>query len=176
MVAYSVRRQCDSPIAHQPARALIRMMNFFPKPNLPGIDNGWFRNYQAWAPTSNTTNQVDSRFDQMISAKDRLYAVYHWLGNNILDGDPYYGHTVVPGAGDADQAQKEDDGAQSISLTYDHIFSPTSLNEFRFGYLYYHQHQSSLLNGTDYSTKYGFGNVARPGLRRHDRHADHLHG
>ncbi len=139
---------------------LNTMMNFYPKPNLPGIDNGWFRNYQAWAPTSNTTNQVDGRFDQIISDKDRLYAVYHWLGNNILDGDQYYGHTVVPGAGDADQAQKEDDGSQSISLTYDHSFSSNSLNEFRFGYLYYHQHQYSLLNGTDYSTKYGFGNVA----------------
>lgn len=142
---------------------LNAMMNFYPKPNLPGIYNGWFRNYQAWAPTSDTTNQVDGRFDEVISAKDRLYSVYHWLGNNILDGDQYYGNTVVPGAGDADQAQKEDDGSQSISLTYDHIFSANSLNEFRFGYLYYHQHQYSLLNGTDYSTKYGFGNVAVPG-------------
>jgi len=143
---------------------LNAMMNFFPKPNLPGIDNGWFRNYQAWAPTSNTTNQIDGRFDQVISAKDRLYSVYHWLGNNILDEGQYYNSkTVVPGSGDADQGQKEDDGSQSISLTYDHIFSANALNEFRFGYLYYHQHQYSLLNGTDYSTKYGFGNVAVQG-------------
>jgi Carboxypeptidase regulatory-like domain len=139
------------------------MLNFYPEPNLPGIDNGWFRNYQAWAPTSNTTNQVDTRFDQVISDKDRLYAVYHWQANNILDEDQYYGHTVVPGAGDADQANKEDDGSQSISLTYDHILSAKALNEFRFGYLYYDQHQYSLLNGTDYSSKYGFGNVAIPG-------------
>jgi hypothetical protein len=142
---------------------LNTLLNFYPKPNLQGIDNGWFRNYQAWAPTSNDTNQVDARFDQVITSKDRLYSVYHWLGNNILDGDQYYGHTAVPGAGDADQAQKEDDGSQSISLTYDHIFSANALNEFRFGYLYYHQHQYSLLNGTDYSTKFGFGNVAVPG-------------
>jgi hypothetical protein len=142
---------------------LNAMKNFFPQPNLPGIDNGWFRNYQAWAPTSNTTNQIDSRFDQVITSKDRLYAVYHWQANNILDEDQYYRHTVVPGAGDADQANKEDDGSQSISLTYDHIFTANSLNEFRFGYLYYHQHQYSLLNGTDYSTKFGFGNVAVPG-------------
>ena len=139
---------------------LNTMMNFFPKPNLPGIDNGWFRNYQTWAPTSNITNQADARFDQVITSKDRLYAVYHWLGNNILDQDQYYGHTAVAGAGDADQAQKEDDGSQSISLTYDHTFSINALNEFRFGYMYYHQHQYSLLNGTDYSTKFGFGNVA----------------
>lgn len=142
---------------------LNTLLNFYPKPNLPGIDNGWFRNYQAWAPTSETSNKVDARFDQVITSKDRLYAVYHWQGDNILDEDQYYGHTVVPGAGDADQANKEDYGSQSISLTHDHIFSANALNEFRFGYLYYHQHQYSLLNGTDYSTKYGFGGVAVPG-------------
>jgi hypothetical protein len=139
---------------------LNTMLNFFPKANLTGTHNGWFRNFQAITPTSQDTNQVDARFDQVITPKDRLYAVYHWQANNILDGDPYHGHSVVPGAGDADQANKQDDGAQSFSLTYDHIFSPTALNEARFGYLRYYQDQYSLLNGTDYSTKYGFGNVA----------------
>jgi hypothetical protein len=148
------------PAARTSKAGMNTLLNFFPKANLPGTHNGWFRNFQAITPTSNDTDQVDARFDQVITSKDRLYVVYHWQANNILDGDPFHGHSVVPGAGDADQAQKEDDGAQSISLTYDHIFSPTALNEVRFGYLRYYQDQYSLLNGTDYSTKYGFGNVA----------------
>ncbi len=40
---------------------------------------------------------------------------------------------------------------------------PTALNEFRFGYLRYYLNQYSLLNGTDYSTKFGVGNVALNG-------------
>ena len=67
------------------------------------------------------------------------------------------------GAGDADQANKQDDGAQSISVTEDHIFGRNKLNEFRFGYTRYYQDQYSLLNGTDYSAKYGAGNVTVPG-------------
>ena len=137
--------------------------HFFPKPNLTGTHNGWFRNFQAHAPVNKNSNQVDARFDQVITDKDRLYAVYHWQNFNYLANDPFYGHDVVPGAGDADQATKEDAGAQSLSLTYDRTLTNSTLNEMRFGYLHSHQNQYSLLNGTDYSTKYGLGNVAIQG-------------
>jgi hypothetical protein len=142
---------------------LNTMMNFFPKPNLPGIYNGWFRNYDVYSPTNDNTDHVDARFDQVITSKDRLYAVYHWQDENTLVTDPYHGNTPVPGGGDADQGNKEDDGAQSISITYDHIFSPAALNEFRFGYLNYYEDLYSLLDGTDYSTKFGLGNIAISG-------------
>jgi Carboxypeptidase regulatory-like domain len=141
---------------------LATLMNFYPKPNLTGIDNGWFRNYQVYSPTNTNFDKVDARFDQVITQNDRLYAVYHWQGYNTLVTDPYWGHTVVPGGGDADQANKEDYEPQSISVTYDHAFSPTKLNEVRFGYLFYPENLYSLLNGTDYSTKYGVGNVTVP--------------
>ncbi|HYK34391.1 TonB-dependent receptor [Alloacidobacterium sp.] len=145
------------------AAGLNTLLNFYPKPNLPGTRNGWFSNFSVDSPVNVNTNQVDARYDQVITQADRLYAIYHWGGNNQLVTDPYHGATVVPGAGDADQANKQDDGAQSISITEDHIFSPTRLNEFRFGYTNYYQDQYSLLNGTDYSTKYGVGNITVPG-------------
>jgi hypothetical protein len=152
------------PASRVSPAGLNTLLNFYPKPNLPGIDNGWFRNYDVYSPTNDNTDHVDSRFDEVLSSKDRLYAVYHWQSENTLVTDPYHGNTVVPGAGDADQANQQDDGAQSISITYDHIFSPTALNEVRFGYLNYFLDQFSLLNGTDYSAKYGVGNVTVPGF------------
>jgi len=152
------------PASRVSQAGLNTLLNFYPKPNLPGIDNGWFKNYQVFSPVTDNNDKVDSRFDMVLTSKDRLYAVYHWYGDNALTTDPYHGHTVVPGGGDADQANNEEDGAQSLSLTYDHIFSPTALNEIRFGYLNYHQEQLSLLDGTDYSTKYGWGNIAVPGF------------
>ncbi len=151
------------PAARVSKAGLNTLQNFFPKPNLAGIDNGWFKNYQVFSPVNDNTNHVDARFDQVITSKDRLYAVYHWQNENTLVTDPFHGNTVVPGAGDADQANKQDDGAQSISLTYDRIFSPTALNEVRFGYLNYYLDQFSLMNGTDLSNKYGVGNVSVPG-------------
>ena len=151
------------PAARVSPAGLSTILNFFPKPNLTGIDNGWFRNYAVYSPTNSSTNRVDARYDQVITDKDRLYSIYHWQGDNQLVTDPYHGNTVIPGAGDADQANKQDDGAQAISITYDHTFSPTALDEVRFGYSNYYQDQYSLLNGTDYSTKFGVGNVAIPG-------------
>lgn len=142
---------------------LATLQDFYPKPNLTGIDNGWFRNFEVYSPTDFNFDKVDARFDQVITEKDRLYAIYHWQGNNQLVTDPYWGHTVVPGGGDADQANQEDYAPQSVSLTYDRIFSANRLNEFRFGYLFYPENLYSLLNGTDYSTKYGVGNVVVPG-------------
>jgi hypothetical protein len=145
------------------AAGLATLMNFYPQPNLPGIDNGWFRNYQVYSPTDTNFDKIDARFDEVITEKDRLYSVYHYQRYNTLVTDPYWGHTVVKGGGDADQANKEDFEPQSISLTYDRTLSPTKLNEIRFGYLFYPENLYSLLNGTDYSAKYGVGNVTVPG-------------
>lgn len=139
------------------------LLNFFPKPNLPGIDNGWYDNFFVDSPTTYSQNQIDARYDQNITENDRLYLTYHYVNQNILDTDPYHGATPVPGAGDADQANKEDLETQTISATYDHVFSPTTLNEVRFGFSRYVQNQFSLLNGTDYSTKFGVGNITVPG-------------
>lgn len=139
------------------------LVNFFPKPNLPGIENGWFENFAVNSPVTTDTNKVDARYDHNLGANDRLSVTYHYYVLNTLVTDPYHGHTVVPGAGDADQANKEDNEATALSATYVHVFSPTTLNEFRFGWSRYVQHQYSLLDGTDYSTKYGMGNIAGPG-------------
>ena len=152
------------PAAEVSKAGLNTLLNFFPKPNIPGIRNGWFSNYAVDSPVTANSNQVDSRFDQVITQADRLYAIYHWGANNSLVTDPYHGGTVVPGAGDADQANNQDSGAQSISITEDHSFGTTKLNEFRFGYTRYYLNQYSLLNGTDYSAKYGVGNITVPGF------------
>jgi hypothetical protein len=139
------------------------LLDFFPKPNLPGTDNGWFNNYFVDSPVTYNQNQVDARYDQNISDKDRFYLTYHYYTQYQLVTDPYHGATVVPGAGDADQANRENVTGQTISATYTHVFSAANLNEFRFGYSYYNENLYSLLNGTDYSTKYGVGNIALPG-------------
>lgn len=140
------------------------LLNFFPKPNLPGIDNGWYRNFFVNSPTTYSQNQIDARYDQNITDNDRLYLTYHYVNQNTLDTDPYHGAIPVPGGGDADQGLKEDLETQTISATYTHVFSPTTLNEVRFGFSRYEQNQFSLINGTDYSTKFGLGNIAVPGF------------
>jgi hypothetical protein len=139
------------------------LLNFFPMPDLPGTDNGWFDNFFTISPTHYTQDQIDSRFDQNITDKDRVYLTYHYFNSNSLVTDPFWGHTVVPGAGDADQANKEDVEGETISGTYSHVFNVTTTNELRGGFSSYDENLYSLLNDANYSQKYGVGNIYVPG-------------
>ncbi|HEY7351866.1 MAG TPA: TonB-dependent receptor [Terriglobales bacterium] len=138
--------------------------NFLPSPNLPGTDHGWFNNFQVHSPVKITSRNADARLDHSFSDKDRLSAVFHYTDGNDFVADPYWGHTVVPGAGDGDQGQNETFATQEYSISENHIFSPRLLNEVRFGYTTYSQNQYSLLNGHDWSTQFGVNNIAVPGF------------
>lgn len=140
------------------------LTDFFAKPNLPGNDFGWYQNYLANAPVTVKGKQADARLDHNFSDKDRLSAVFHYNDSQSLTENLYYGHTVVPGANDTDFAQNEKSGAQEYSITETHLFSTHFFNEARLGYTRYHQDQYSLLNGHDWSTQYGVGNIAIPGF------------
>lgn len=143
---------------------LNTVLDFFAQPNLPGDHNGWFNNFQYHYPTTYRQKQADARFDHNFSEKDRLSAVFHYNDSQILDENIYYGHTVVPGADDTDFANNQTSAAQSYSVSETHLFSTRILNEARFGYTRYSINQYSLLDGHDYSTQYGMGNVGIAGF------------
>ncbi len=152
------------PASMVSAAGLNTLLDFFPKPNLPGTYFGWYDNFSVYSPTSMSGNIGDARWDQEITSADRLSAVYHYGDSNQLVTDPYHGATVVPGAGDADQANKEILRNQELSVTETHVFNSRIVNEARFGYTRLRENLFSLLNGHDYSTEYGWGNIFEPGL------------
>jgi Carboxypeptidase regulatory-like domain/TonB-dependent Receptor Plug Domain len=39
------------------------LVNFYPKPNLTGLRNGWFSNYSVDSPVTSNANQIDARYD-----------------------------------------------------------------------------------------------------------------
>ncbi|HEX4489031.1 MAG TPA: hypothetical protein VH088_22340, partial [Terriglobales bacterium] len=46
------------------------LQNFFPAPNLPGILNGWYQNYQGSQAFSQNNNNIDTRVDFNLSEHD----------------------------------------------------------------------------------------------------------
>jgi hypothetical protein len=140
------------------------LFNFFPKPNRTGTGNGWFNNFQVFSPVTFTGNIGDARYDHNFSDKDRVSAVYHYGDSNQLVTDPYHGAIPVPGGGDADQANDEVLRNQELSVTETHIFNNRIVNEARFGYTRLREDLFSLLNGHDYSTQFGLGNINVPGF------------
>jgi len=143
---------------------LNTLLNFFPKPNLTGTSNGWYNNYAVHSPTSAHSRSADARFDQTFSSKDHFSAVFHYNDGDSIVTDPFHGGTPVSGAGDADQANNQNNSDQEYSLTETHLFNTRFVNELRFGYTRYNLAQYSLLNGHDYSTQFGMNNISEPGF------------
>lgn len=142
------------------------LFNFFPMPNSPATATGfgWYNNFQVFSPVTYTGNVGDGRFDHNFSDKDRLSVVYHYGDSDQLVTDPYHGAIPVPGGGDADQANHEVLRNQELSVSETHFFNGRIVNEARFGYTRLREDLFSLLNGHDYSTQFGLGNVNVPGF------------
>jgi Carboxypeptidase regulatory-like domain len=156
------------PASEVSKAGLNTLLNFFAQPNLPGTDNGWFNNFQFHYPNLYHQKQADARLDHNFSDKDHLSFVFHYNDSQSLTDNIYYGHTVVPGADDTDFANNQVSGAQEYSISESHLFSTRLMNEVRFGYTRYYLDQYSLLSGHDYSTQYGMGNIAVPGIAATD--------
>lgn len=103
------------------------LLSYLPSPtNLSstGLPNGT-PNYIAPKTNDIGVNGVDYRMDAMLSSKDSLYGVFHWS-----KGSPWYlASTAYPDSYGNQPNYGYTDFA--ISLTENHIFSPTALNEFR---------------------------------------------
>ena len=152
------------PASEVSKAGLNTLLNFFPKPNLPGTDYGWFNNFLVHSPSNLHNKQADARLDQNFSTKDRLSAVFHYNDLQTLITGPFVGLTPVPEAGDNDFGNNQSNTSQEYSVTETHMFSPTLLNEARFGYTRYSLNQYPLLQGQNLSNQYGMGNINVPGF------------
>ena len=152
------------PASEVSKAGLNTLLNFFPKPNVTGSDNGWFKNYLVNAPDKIDSKLADARLDHNFSNNDRLAVVYHYNYGNLYDAGPYGTHSVVPNAGDNDFGNNQENGSQEYSVTETHLFSTRFLNEARFGYTNYYLNQYPLLQGQNLSNQYGMANVNVPGF------------
>ncbi len=92
-------------------------------------------NYFALLPFTKDTNFTDGKIDYTISDKDRLSGRFSFQRPVIYQA-PIFGTA----GGDANGAF-EGTGVQktySSGINWNHVFSPTLLNEFRFGVAHYH--------------------------------------
>lgn len=119
----------------------LALLKLYPLPNYRGWNSSNNTNASAYGnvtnnlveilPTWNNTVQWDQRLDWDASAKDRAYARYSYsymyntltppLGN-VLDGTGSYA------------GSRQHYMSQNFMVSESHIFNPSFINEFRFGY------------------------------------------
>jgi hypothetical protein len=95
------------------------LLQYWPRPTAPGIVN----NYASTAVSTQTTNQFSARIDRSLSARNNLFVAYQYWNSNSFNA------STLPGFGTNVPAR-----TQAVSLTDDHLFSPTVVSELRIGY------------------------------------------
>ena len=104
------------------------LLGFEPTPNLPGTGPvGSLNNYVVNVGNVGDVNRAGIRLDEHFSSRDTVYVNY-----NYSFGEPYFVAQNYP----ATYGQWSDGGYEtaSASISETHTFSPTTLNEARFGW------------------------------------------
>jgi hypothetical protein len=105
---------------------MLKLLALYPAPNYAGITSNYFQSNSA----TRNTNQYDIRIDQNFGTKDTLFGVWSW--------SHFHEHTPTPLPGIADGGSYglgvEDHPHWAVALGYSHVFTPTLVNEFHFGY------------------------------------------
>lgn len=132
--------------------ALKLTNQFVPAPNGPS-------NEYIFNPTvPGVDDQYIWRIDENIRSHDTLWATGLWeklfTSQTLPFGGPFpFNGATVPGF-----EEKDGDHAQTYALDWDHIFSPTTLNEARFGYLRFNFVAVEPANPIN-PTSYGFSGI-----------------
>ena len=117
----------------------LHVLNEYPKPggNANAAAGLIYNNYSAVYPVIDNTFQWDARMDWTISSNDSAYSRYSYyneVGEN-WGSVPVLG-PILDGGGFGDGNNKNYGANYMVSET--HIFTPTLLNEARFGFNYLH--------------------------------------
>lgn len=100
----------------------------YPQANLPGSSGGTLQNYITSVPNKYDVYRYGLRVDYKLSDNDSIF-----VSGNYSKGDPYFVAQNYPiGYG---SWQYGGYTTKSINATYTHTFSPTVVNEARFGFL-----------------------------------------
>ena len=128
--------------------AAVALLSRVPLPNLPGTGN----NLLAVDRQANRNNQGNVRVDHQLSPRDTAFLRASVFDANEADpfGSSALNEALLPGFGRTLTTR-----SVSLSLGETHVFSPSLLNEFRFGWLDVSGGQGDPNAGNNFATQYG---------------------
>jgi hypothetical protein len=130
-----------------------KLMALFPAPNVSG--NPAF-NYIA-NPVENThRSNFDMRVDQKFSDQDNAFIRFSYENQPRIIPSPFQ-NSIADGGGFFSGI--EDNSYRSVALSETHVFRPTLVNEFRFGYNRVNSHRLQFNFDKDISGQIGFPGV-----------------
>ena len=110
--------------ANRLSQSSVRIQErFYPEPNF-GPANNWLENWRGTRASSLYKTQTEGRFDHQLSEKNSLFVRFSWnrTGANVWD----YNLVTIP-------PREQDRRTTTITVSDNHLFRPSLINEFRFG-------------------------------------------
>ena len=130
----------------------IKLLQLFPAQNLSGVEN----NYQTTTVNTTVQNTFDVRIDQHFNEKNQMFGRYSWIHSTQQVPPPFAG--VADGGSYSDGTQKWD--VYGVAVSYTHVFTPTLINEVRFGYGQEHTTRTPTTSGTlGIPAQFGIGGI-----------------
>jgi hypothetical protein len=138
--------------------ALALFTDAFPTPTTGTAPPGQVYNNYAWDQSvTDNTNQFDVRVDYNLRPSDQIFGRVSWMHEN-----KYVSSALGPvfDGGGTDNDGTFINKAKNTVFSWNHVFSPTLINQARFGYNwgYYSWFEQSYNNGT-LDAKYGLGGL-----------------
>src|SRR5207244_1832643 len=108
--------------------SLLIQEHFYPVPNFGPADS-WQTNWRGNKPSSQYKTLVETRFDHKLTNANSMFLRLSWnrAGSNLWD----YNLVTMP-------KREQDRRATTLTFSDSHVFSPTVINEFRFGVMREH--------------------------------------
>ncbi len=110
-------------------KAVSALINLFPLPNTPGAQ---LNNYIRSPLITDNNDSYDGRIDWTAGKKDNLFVRYAYINRSRFIPGNYGG--IPDGTGSSSQGRQQLKAYSGV-LGWTHIFSPTILNDFHFGYI-----------------------------------------
>jgi hypothetical protein len=117
----------------------VKMLNAYPLPT----STGRFNNYSSNLLQSQNANSFDGRIDEQITPRDLVFGRYSYQSTTNI-APSTYPVTTIPGISTpvhlSDEASFAGTSATPTSQTalgYTRVFTPTIVNDFRFGFSRY---------------------------------------
>jgi hypothetical protein len=117
-----------------------------------------FQNLQSVEESTRDVDQFSVRIDHRLTGADQLFARFSTFDADDLQpfGTGALQETLVPGFG-----RTLGTSTRNVSVNHTHVFSPSLLNEFRFGWMHVKGGQESLNRGVDFAGRTGLLGVTR---------------
>jgi hypothetical protein len=138
----------------------INILNYYPAPNItPSNGVNYVNNYIAQQEEVFNAQQYDTREDYYLNDKNLFFGRYTYASFDLSAPGAFGAVAGGPGIDSTGYSGTSTVHNQSLSLGYTHVFSPSSVNELRFGFYKYNVHEIPGGYGTDPAAQAGI-----PGL------------